>query len=267
MLRTRVLVLVGLFAAGFFCQSAASGFIAPADSAHVRPDTAQMTVRHPPDTLLARFRSTPAFNYKRTKRWTWWHDAQRWVQAQIARWVGKSSVGSVLEFVSYFFLALLVGYAAFMLVRLRSDAQVPGRRTPETLPHPQTPGEMQAIDFDARLEKAVDKQQYRRAVRLLYQHLLQRLDRTGAIAWRAGKTNRAYVNEVDADLRPAFETLTRLFERIWYGGATVDADHFRQVRAHFDSFWENVETEGVSQEDAFPTVLKSRDASTDRPSV
>jgi hypothetical protein len=125
---------------------------------------------------------------------------------------------------------------------------------------------MQAIDFAARLDAAVADGEYRRAVRLLYQQALQRLDRAGAIAWRPSKTNRTYVHEVDADLRPEFETLTRLFERVWYGGTAVDGRRFGQVRARFESFWKKVH--GAPEGDA-PTVgpVSHDPSTTDRPAA
>jgi hypothetical protein len=232
------LVLAGLLAVGLLL-AAAPGAAAQTDTASVAVDSARVAVRSPSDTLLARFRGDPAYDYDRSRGWTWWRDLRRWVRAQLARLLGGNAAGGpVLQVVFYVVLAAIVGYAAYMLVQLRSDARPPGRTAPESVTRPQTVEEMRTLDYGARLEAAVAEGNYRRAVRLLYQQTLQRLDRAGAIAWRPSKTNRAYVNELDADARPAFSTLTRLFERVWYGGATVDADHSEQIRAQFASFWE-----------------------------
>ncbi len=239
--RVSRLALICLLAVGVPSHSAASAPTTRLDSSTVAVDSGRVDVRSPSDTLLARFRADPAFTYDEPEGWTWWRDFRRWVRAQLARLFGGNAVGGdVLQFVSYLFLAILVGYAAYRLIQLRSTARAPGRTSPDTIAHPQTAEEMHAIDFDARLEAAVADDDYRRAVRLLYQNTLQRLDRVGAVSWRPGKTNRAYVNELSDDLRPAFSTLTRLFERVWYGGATVDAERFRPLRAQFESFWARV---------------------------
>jgi hypothetical protein len=268
MLYTSLLALTSLLTVGPLPNPVApSAGISQADSSTLAADSAHVMVRRPPDTLLAQFRSDPAFNYETSPGWTWWQDVKRWVRAQLAQLFGSGTAGEhTLRIALYLLLALLVGYAAYMLVRLRSSARSPGRTAPETVAHPQTAEEMQAIDFDARLATAVDDGHYRRAVRLLYQQALQRLDQAGAIAWRPGKTNRTYVIEVDAHLRPAFDSLTRLFERVWYGGASVDAERFAEVRAQFDSFWEKVH--GESEGDASAVVPVSRDTSTtDRPAA
>jgi hypothetical protein len=207
--------------------------------------------------LLARFRTDPAFDYERTPSdwWIWWQDLKRRVSAWIGQWVGGDVEGGerIVEGLFYLGIALLVGYAVYMLVQLRADARAPGRTAPDTLAQPRTAEEMQAIDFDARIEAAVADGEHRRAVRLLYQQALQRLDRAGLIEWRPAKTNRAYVRELDEAHRPAFARLTRVFEQVWYGGAAVDAERFRQIRARFASFWAPDGVPAASPHDGSPT--------------
>lgn len=242
MLRASLLVLVGLLAVP---SSSASLPSPQTDSTTVAVDSAHISVRSPSDTLLARFRNDPAFNYQPPEGWTWWQDLKRWVGAQFAKLFGSGTTGGdVLQLLFYLVLALLIGYAAYMLLQLRFKARAPGRTAPETIARPQTAEEMRAIDFDDLLDAALAAGDYRQAVRLLYQQTLQHLDRADAIAWRPSKTNREYVNEVDADVRPAFSTLTRLFEQIWYGGAAVDVERFPPLRAQFESFWEDLPSSG-----------------------
>ena len=256
MLRRRLLVPVLVLMLGLPLGASASGPTGRADTTTVAVDSAQVDVRRPSDAALARFRNDPAFNYEQTPSdwWVWWQDLERrvagWIDGWLAwlGWEGVAGGDDLFEVVFYLVIAGLVGYAVYMLVQLRSDARAPGRTAPDTIARPQTAEEMQAIDFDARLAAAVEEGQHRRAVRLLYQQALQRLDEAGAIAWRPGKTNRAYVQELDEARRPAFAGLTRRFEQVWYGGAAVDAERFEQIRRRFASFWADDETP-----DAAPT--------------
>ena len=265
MTQAKLLALICLLVVGLPRPSVAAPPPPPGDSTTVTADSARVEVRRPPDTLLARFRADPAFNYEQVGGWTWWRDLRRWVRAQLASLLGRGTAGGqALRFGLYLLLALVVGYTAYMLVRLRSDARAPGRAAPASVAHPQTAEEMRAFDFDTRLEAAVADGQHRRAVRLLYQKTLQHLDRTGAITWRPGKTNRAYVDELGADTQPDFASLTRLFERVWYGGATVGPDRFDDVRARFDAFLERV---SASKQSAATTEAPpNRDGPSDNPS-
>ena len=266
MSHVNLLVLACVLMLGMPLQAEAAGPAVGPDTTTVTVDSARVEVRRPADTVLARFRSDPAFNYDQTRSawWTWWQDFQRRVAGWIGEWVGWDLTGGgpILEVIFYLVLAGLVGYAVYMLVQLRGDARSPGHTAPDTIAQPQTADEMQAIDFDARLEAAVADGQYRRAVRLLYQQALQRLDRTGAIGWRPGKTNRTYVRELDEPHRSAFARLTRLFEQVWYGGAAVDAEQFEQIRARFASFGTQDASESdAASPDAAPTDTASHSSS------
>lgn len=240
-----------------------------ADSTSLAVDSARVAVRPLSDTLLARFRNDPAFNYDRASGWVWWRDLRRWMNDQLARLLGLFGADGAGEWprriLFYLGVALLVGYGAYVLVQLRSDARAPAQTAPDAITHPQTAEEMRAIDYENRLQDAVDREHYRRGVRLLYQWTLQRLDRTEAISWHPGKTNRAYLHELDADASPTFATLTRLFEHVWYGGAAVDAQHFKQVRRRFESFWEQVPaaTADVAHAEDAPPVVGCRRAHDD----
>lgn len=241
MLRRRLLVPVIVLMVGLPGGASASGPTIGADTTTVAVDSARVDVRRPSEAVLERFRNDSAFNYEEAAPsdwWIWWQDLKRRVADWLGQWFDWEVSGDerALDVLFYLVIAVLVGYAVYMLVQLRSDARAPGRTAPDTVAQPQTAEEMQAIDFGARIEAAVADGQYRRAVRLLYQQVLQHLDRAGAIEWRAAKTNRAYVQELDEARRPAFSTLTRLFEEVWYGGTTVDADRFEQIRARFTSF-------------------------------
>lgn len=259
MLRRRLLVPVLVLLLGLPVGASASGPTVGADTTTVAVDSTRVDVRRPSDAMLARFRSDPAFDYEQTPSdwWVWWQDLKQRVSAWIGQWFGWDVSGGerTLEVIFYLVIAVLVGYAVYMLVQLRSDARPPGRTAPDTIARPQTAEEMRAIDFDERIEAAVADGRHRRAVRLLYQQALQRLDEAGAIAWRPAKTNRAYVQELDEAHRSAFAALTRRFEQVWYGGAAVDAERFEQIQARFASFWARRDT----PEDDAPA--RSRDAS------
>lgn len=219
--------------------STASPGGAPPDTAAVAVDSSRVTVRPPSDSLLARFQNDPAFDYQNAQGGAWWADLRRWIRAQWASLVGDTvqRIDWVLRIGFYAALALIIGYAAYMLVRLRSQARAPLRSSPSLVADPQTAEEMRGLNVQDRLDKALAEESYRPAVRLLYLQTLQRLDQAGAIAWRPSTTNRAYVEQLDGEARSTFADLTRLFERIWYGAAGIGAERFERVRTRFEAFW------------------------------
>ncbi len=96
------------------------------------------------------------------------------------------------------------------------------------------------VDLPALLDAALARREWRAAVRLRYLVALQRLDARGLVQWTRDKTNRTFVREAQsrggADIGRAFSDVTRAFETVWYGGATVDAARWARIDARFERF-------------------------------
>lgn len=70
------------------------------------------------------------------------------------------------------------------------------------------------IDFDAETTAAMQRKDYREAVRLTYLHCLKTLSDEGSIDWQPWKTPAQYVREAGM---PEFQTFSNHFMRIRYG--------------------------------------------------
>ena len=61
------------------------------------------------------------------------------------------------------------------------------------------------------------------------------------IKWKKDKTNRTYFNELTkTDLKDSFRELTNIFERVWYGEATITATIFQDIEGQFKQFIDKV---------------------------
>lgn len=93
------------------------------------------------------------------------------------------------------------------------------------------------INFDTAIDEAVNRENFRLAVRLLYLQTLKRLTDSGRIIYKPDKTNRQYVHELaGSSLQTDFESLTRQFEFIWYGDFPVNTTLFDTLRNQFKTF-------------------------------
>lgn len=219
--------------------SGESSGAATARAPRLAVDSSRVDVRQLPDSVVARLQRDPAYDYRAADTWTWWADLKAWVGERFVEWFGDAAgSGWVLRALLYVLLAAIIGYATYMLVQLRTRARPPGRSRASSVSTPQTREAMQTIDFEAQVEAAVAERRYRDAVRLLYLQTLQALDEAGAIAWEPSKTNRTYVRELEGTRQAEFEALTRLFERVWYGGAALQRAGFEDVRERFAAFQE-----------------------------
>lgn len=207
-------------------------------------DTSNVIAREIPVDALERFRNDPDYQYESV------HNTGPSLLERFLRWFSDTFLQPVAENTSesfwFWFWVLLaivsIGWAISRI--LSSDSSGFFRRRDNV----EAPDEMVLLDVEdikeinvaALLEKALADGRYRDAARFMYLVALQSLTKQGVIDWDKHKTNREYVLEVRKNgvpgLAPSFSEVTRLFEWIWYGEATVDHDTFPFVRTQFDAF-------------------------------
>lgn len=74
---------------------------------------------------------------------------------------------------------------------------------------------------DDFLPPAIQRNDYRQAIRLRYLSIIKRLAETDRIRWRKEKTNNNYIAEMaNSPLCEEFMKVTRIYERIWFGDWT-----------------------------------------------
>ncbi len=92
--------------------------------------------------------------------------------------------------------------------------------------------DIRGVNFDKEINKAIEKQNYRLAIRFLYLKLLHLLDQNGLINWLPEKTNHRYLQELsDEAIYRFFKNLSRIYEYSWYG-------HFEPEKQQFNRFFE-----------------------------
>ncbi|MFT6337272.1 MAG: hypothetical protein ACI86M_001375 [Saprospiraceae bacterium] len=98
--------------------------------------------------------------------------------------------------------------------------------------------DIETIDAKSGLEIALDAENYREAVRMLFIQLLQVLVIDESIAWKPKKTNRDYLREMSDHEKVAhFRILVMAYERVWYGSEEIDRPFFDHLRKDFERFY------------------------------
>jgi len=92
-------------------------------------------------------------------------------------------------------------------------------------------------DFDRFLRLALESNDYRVAVRILFLRLLQKLHESEWIVWKKNKTNQDFLNEVRSkENYIQFRDLTLAFEIVWYGDQKITKEQFDHLQNLFDLF-------------------------------
>lgn len=88
------------------------------------------------------------------------------------------------------------------------------------------------VDFAQEISRALERQDYREAVRLLYLQTLKQLSDATQIDWQLYKTPTEYIYELKPEsARTSFRNLTRLFLRVRYGNFEATASLVQEMQS------------------------------------
>jgi len=213
-----------------------------ADSLYVKIDAVEHTMRSIDTTTLTPYQNDPAFNYnEQVVPVGWWEVFKQWLNEFIQRLF--SSKGSAITF-KWFIILVGVTALLFLIYKLagmdllrifsrKGATQVPTADIIEENIH--------IIDFNEEIRAAIEKGNFRLAVRLLYLQSLKILTDKQLIDWQPDKTNQRYIDELNEAVYQAhFAHLTGQFEYIWYGGFSVREADFGRIRQDFITFNQSV---------------------------
>lgn len=106
------------------------------------------------------------------------------------------------------------------------------------------PRKIQKSQLELDLEDAIQKEDFRTAIRIYYTMILKALIEKDWIIWEKKKTNINYLLEMQKrSEKLEFETSIRIFEWVWYGKHQPQSSEFEQVQRFFKSFYNKVKGE------------------------
>ena len=95
--------------------------------------------------------------------------------------------------------------------------------------------------WDQTLKEALDKNDYRLAVRVLYLQTLQQMHQQGWILFEQEKTNWDYVQELkQAEHLKEFTMLTTYFDYIWYGHFDIEGNQYQSIELRYRTFQQEI---------------------------
>ncbi|WP_407556969.1 hypothetical protein [Winogradskyella sp. 4-2091] len=94
---------------------------------------------------------------------------------------------------------------------------------------------IEQIDFDLLISKALKNNNYRLATRYLYLKSLKSLGNKKVIEWHYEKTNTDYLNEIkDNQLKSLFKRVSYIYDYVWYGEFPIDEVSYNKNKADFN---------------------------------
>ncbi len=204
---------------------------------------------------IEEYKKDPAFDYTvKPKDLSWFDKAVLWVQKavykflfKILEWLmgGEKAyyvIGKMIQLLPYisilFFLYILFKYLLGVdLLKWRGKKEYKTGQVYTT----EEERIIKEEDLDSLIKEAVQKEDYRLAVRYYYLLLLKRLSEQNFIQWKPEKTNHQYIKELgENSLRELFSNLTKVYDYIWYGKHKPQGKDFRLLEQEFNKFLQGV---------------------------
>ncbi|POY39015.1 hypothetical protein C3K47_00505 [Solitalea longa] len=206
-------------------------------------DTTRLVPRLPARASIEKFAGDPDFQYQRdvAPPPNWWGKFLRW----IGKWLDKLFGGLGYDnFWQYVFITIIILVAVWVILKLagvRFTDLFQRKKVNVDLPYETVNEDVRKMDFDQLIGEALDRKNYRLAVRLYYLKALKQLDESGLIAWKPEKTNSCYMNELSSShLKTDFQQMTMSFEYVWYGEFSLGEHDFNSIRGTFLAFQKQI---------------------------
>ena len=159
-------------------------------------------------------------------------------------------------FIRIFLVLLAIGLLIFVILSLRGETNIfkgdrKIRRKSGNITLREIEDNLESIDLRTPIQRAVDQQDFRLAVRLYYLKCIQSLSDKRIIRWKRDKTNGEYLREMPpGELRARFAELTLVFERLWYGEQALNDAQFQRVQRMFDAFLQQTKAQQTAKKEA-----------------
>lgn len=212
--------------------------VASNDTLKVKTDHSTLVLRSFKTEKLTTYKKDPAFNYIEAPiPSNWWQQFKHWLYDKLGNLFINEKSSLALKW-----LVILLGASAliFLVYKLlgMNIMHIFGKQSRSDQTQLMDPADnIHVIDFDTELNQAIESNNFKSAIRLLYLKSLKELTDKQYIDWQPGKTNQTYIQELsEKPFQDNFALLTNQFEYTWYGDFTVQKQHFTIIKEAFNTF-------------------------------
>ncbi len=224
--------------------------IAQQDSLNIKYDQVKQDAKEINEDHLTEYKEDKAFNYVETAE----EDS---VLAKIQRWFvhmvtkifefifGAGKATGIIYFVLRVLPYILLGVLFFLLVKfflkVNSRGILMGKQGQATVVFTDEENIIKNEDIQDLINKAIQQKNYRLAIRYSYLLVLKQLSESELIRWEQQKTNEDYIKEIEKEsIKGHFETITRIYDYVWYGEFNVDALKYERLKPSFETISKSI---------------------------
>lgn len=199
------------------------------------------------------FKEDPAFDYSEAaEKDNWWTNFKRWIRLQWNRFLNwlfgdfeaPLLLAIFLDILPYLLLGLLLVFILYLFSRLDTGDYFFGKKRQGELIFDEEEKIIRSRDIKKLIAKAVEKENYRLAVRYHFLYVLQQLSRMEIVTYDNSKTDEDYLSEIkEAKLREHFKKISRIYDFVWYGNFATTAEDYDRIKIEFQKAEKLIEVE------------------------
>lgn len=167
---------------------------------------------------------------------------ERFTERQIQSSENTIFSSGAMNIILYIIVGLiLVGLIVFLIIQYKEDPEIKNQKIiiEEDLDIETT----QKRELEIKVEKALEIENYRLAVRIYFLIIIKSLSVRELINWQKRKTNYIYLKEIgDNQLKTQFATTIKLFEIVWYGRVQISEDEYKGIEPVFKDLIRAIES-------------------------
>lgn len=204
------------------------------------PDSSRIEVRQMDEEVLTTLKADPDMDYGRSpSAINLWERFQRWLNSLINSLIGAAVSANWFNILLIILSVVALIYVILRLMKVNVNMFYTGKQA--ATPYGVLDEDIHAMDFDKLIQEALQLNEYRLAIRLLFLKSLKLLADKHHILWQPGKTNHDYLNELSAqNLKTGFNELNFYFEYAWYGNFTINEALYKKVDTLYNDWKTNV---------------------------
>ena len=192
---------------------------------------------------IEEFNKEDDFNYDETiQEEGWWAKFKSWLSKiwrSFWNWLlGDYEASGFWSFIigllPYILIATVVGFIIWLFYKLNPGARLLKSQEKPGIFFTEEEEIVKTKDIRKLITKALEKQNYRLAVRYYYLLILKKLSDADVIEYMFDKTNNDYISEITAEqMNLQFQKATSLYDYIWYGNFDVTATDYEVAQETF----------------------------------
>jgi len=203
-------------------------------------DEFKVDVRFLSDDLLEKFKNDPDFDYEGGPKEAddWITKIKNWINQQIALLRSSKVYSTILDYLYYGLMIVALILILRGLIKADRRGLLFGKISSNEIKMIESEEDINQLNFDELINAAVDRRDYKLAVRYLFLKSLKLLSEKEIIELRNNKTNHQYLSEIKNNrISSAFQIATSRFEWIWYGDFPVDENVMKSSHKDFNELF------------------------------